>query len=244
MFSEYFDVITADTPELQEEVYRLRYQVYCLETKFEDAACFPDQMERDEFDKRSVHGLLKHKRSGIYAGTVRLVLTEPAKLTSLPLHGVADHPLFCDDTRFPPSSVVEVSRFAISKSFRRRLDEFQSPSAAGSLDLERERRYREQENKILPHIVLGLFIAMVKISREIGVTTWFCVMERALLRLLKRYSLYFEPVGPTVEHHGERQPCFANIEEFLERAKTEQPDIWTLITSNGTSKPDNYHPSK
>jgi N-acyl amino acid synthase of PEP-CTERM/exosortase system len=85
----------------------------------------------------------------------------------------------------------------------------------------------------MPHIVLGLFVGMIQMSREMDVTTWFCVMEKALVRLLGRYSLHFEPVGPTVEHHGKRQPCVANIEEFLERAYAEQPDIWRLITDDG-----------
>jgi N-acyl amino acid synthase of PEP-CTERM/exosortase system len=128
---------------------------------------------------------------------------------------------------------VEVSRFAISKHFRRRLDEFQSPSAAGTFDPERERCYQEQELKIMPHISLGLFVAMVSMSREMGVSTWFCVMERALVRRLARYSLHFQPIGPIVEHHGKRQPCYADIDGFLKRAKLEQPDIWELITDNG-----------
>jgi len=233
MFRDYFDVIPADSPELREEVFHLRYQVYCVETEFENLADFPDELERDEYDDRSVHSLLRHKRTGINAGTVRLVRPEPGNLVSLPMHDVTDHPFFRDEALFPASSVVEVSRFAISKHFRRRLDEFQSPSAAGTFDPERERRYQEQEQKVLPHISLGLFIAMVKMSQELGISTWFCVMERALVRRLARYSLHFEPVGPVVEHHGKRQPCYANIDEFLKRARTEQPDIWKLITDDG-----------
>ena len=233
MFRDYFDVIPADSPKLREEVFHLRYQVYCVETKFEKTCDFPDELERDEYDDRSVHSLLRHKRTGINAGTVRLVLPKPGQLASLPLHDVTDHPFFRDEARFPASSVAEVSRFAISKHFRRRLDEFQSPSAAGTFDPERERRYQEQEQKVLPHISLGLFIAMLKMSQELGISTWFCVMERALVRRLARYSLHFEPIGPIVEHHGKRQPCYANIDEFLERAKAEQPDIWELITDNG-----------
>jgi len=232
MFRDFFEVVPADTPELLEEVFRLRYQVYCLETKFEDSSNFSDGLERDEFDERSVHGLLRHRRSGIYAGTVRLVLPDPGNLASLPLHGVTNHPLFYDNNRFAPSKVAEVSRFAISKSFRQRLDEFQSPSAAGSFDPERERQYKEQELKVLPHIVLGLFISMLQLSRDLGIQEWFCVMEKALVRLLDRYSLHFEPVGPAVEYHGLRQPCVANIDEFLLRAKAERPEIWELITES------------
>jgi len=237
MFREYFDVAPATTQKLKEEVFRLRYQVYCSETRFENPADFPDQLERDKYDHRSEHSLLRHKRTGIDAGTVRLVRPEPEVLSSLPLHDVTDHPFFRDETRFPASTVAEVSRFAISRSFRRRLDEYPSPSAAGRFNSTRERFYREQEKKVLPHITLGLFIAMVKMSHEMGVKTWFCVMEKALVRLLARYSLYFEPIGPTIEYHGKRQPCYADIDKFLARVKAEKPDIWRLITANGAYWP-------
>jgi N-acyl amino acid synthase of PEP-CTERM/exosortase system len=76
---------------------------------------------------------------------------------------------------------------------------------------------------------------MVKMSHELGVTDWFCVMEKALVRLLARYSLHFKPIGPAVEYHGMRQPCYANIDQFLERARAEQPSIWELITEGGAS---------
>ena len=237
LFQEYFDVAAANTPELKEEVFSLRYQVYCSETKFENPADYPDELERDIYDGRSVHSLLRHKRTGINAGTVRLVLPESGSLSSLPLHNVTDHPFFSDDKRFPASTVAEVSRFAISKSFRRRLDEFPSPSAAGRFNPLRERFHRQQEQKVLPHVTLGLFIAMVKMSYEMGITTWFCVMEKALVRLLARYSLYFEPIGPAIEYHGKRQPCYADINKFLARVKAEQPDIWRLITANGAYWP-------
>jgi N-acyl amino acid synthase of PEP-CTERM/exosortase system len=235
MFGDYFDVIDADTEKLREDVFKLRYQVYCVETKFENAADFPNEMEIDEYDERSVHSILRHKRSGIDAGTVRLVLPEGGNLSSLPLHEVIDDPFFRDYSRFDPSKVAEVSRFAISKSFRRRLGEYPSPSASGPYDPEREKRYHEQQNKVLPHITLGLFVAMVRMSYELGITTWFCVMEKALVRLLARYSLHFIPVGPVVEYHGKRQPCYANVEEFLDRVRQEQPEIWKLITDNGRS---------
>ena len=40
-------------PELMERSYRLRYQVYCVERGFLDAGDYPEQLERDEFDRYS-----------------------------------------------------------------------------------------------------------------------------------------------------------------------------------------------
>jgi len=232
-FRDHFDIVTAESPQLMEDVFALRYQVYCEETGFENPADFPDRVEYDDYDKRSVHSLLQHVRTGLDAGTVRLVIPEEGELASLPLHEVTDHPFFRDEKRFPADSVAEVSRFAISRGFRRRLDEFPSPSAAGTYDVEREKALKLQEKRVLPHITLGLFIAMVKMSHEQGIKTWFCVMEKALVRLLARYSLHFEAIGPSVEYHGERQPCYADIDQFLKRLHREQPGIWNLITQEG-----------
>lgn len=41
-YNKYFKVIRADSPELLDEVFRLRYQVYCIEHKFENQHDFPD----------------------------------------------------------------------------------------------------------------------------------------------------------------------------------------------------------
>src|SRR5699024_10093624 len=74
VFSNYFEIIPANTPQLLDAVYQLRYQVYCVETGFEDPKLYPQQLEMDEFDRYSVHSLLRHRQTGIYAGTVRLLL--------------------------------------------------------------------------------------------------------------------------------------------------------------------------
>lgn len=43
-FDEYFEAITADTPELLEQAFRLRYVVLCTEARFPgfEAARYPD----------------------------------------------------------------------------------------------------------------------------------------------------------------------------------------------------------
>ena len=82
-FNEYFELIHADTDALRMQVYQLRYQVYVLETGFEsEADCLrghdesgkPIHWEMDEFDNRSDHYLLRHRRTGVYAATARLIL--------------------------------------------------------------------------------------------------------------------------------------------------------------------------
>lgn len=220
-FGDYFQVISADTPELLESVYRLRYQVYCEETGFEDPAQYPDQLEKDGFDDYSVHSLIRHRKTGIYMGTVRLILPRTDLNQCFPIQKVATHPIFFERELVPRSQVTEISRFALSKNFKKQLLEFSPQSAT------------IEEHQLLPHLILGLFLGMVRMSVQHGITHWFCVMEPALVRLLSRYELHFTPYGPTVEYHGKRQPCYAYIDEFLARARKSRPDVWELITDGG-----------
>jgi N-acyl amino acid synthase of PEP-CTERM/exosortase system len=63
VFHKYFEMIPVTTASLKEEVYRLRYRVYCLETGFELPERCSDELEKDEFDDSSEHFLIRHKRS-------------------------------------------------------------------------------------------------------------------------------------------------------------------------------------
>ena len=58
-FNQYFEMIPANTDELRQEVYKLRYQVYCLEHKFLEPSA--EGMEYDEYDAHSCHYLIQHK---------------------------------------------------------------------------------------------------------------------------------------------------------------------------------------
>ncbi|MFN3920736.1 MAG: GNAT family N-acyltransferase, partial [Methylohalobius sp.] len=90
-FYEYFKLVHATTEALKREVYKLRFQVYCLETGFErkeDCQVFYENgqevyLETDSYDCRSDHYLIRHNRSGLYAATVRLVLPDPGNPQAL-----------------------------------------------------------------------------------------------------------------------------------------------------------------
>jgi N-acyl amino acid synthase of PEP-CTERM/exosortase system len=59
------------------------------------------------------------------------------------------------------------------------------------------------------------------------------VMEPTLLRLLTRLGIHFDPIGPVIDYHGRRQPCFIPLETLLPRVKRERPDVWGVITRGG-----------
>jgi N-acyl amino acid synthase of PEP-CTERM/exosortase system len=221
----WFKAQVADTDELRDVSFQLRYRVYCIENPFEDPAANPDGKESDELDRHSVHSLLTYRPTGVPAGTVRLVLPlEHDPHNSFALQRVCSDPLLRDALRFPVETTAEVSRFCISKEFRRRLGDNAEEYVEMSVD---------EERRILPHLSLGLIESLVRMSVDNGVTHWCAVMEPTLLRLLTRLGIHFDPIGPVIDYHGRRQPCFIPLETLLPRVKRERPDVWDVITRGG-----------
>jgi N-acyl amino acid synthase of PEP-CTERM/exosortase system len=232
MYARWFDVVPADTPERLEEAYRLRYQVYCVENSFENAAIQADGKEIDEFDRHSVHSLLIHRPTGMVAGTVRLILPNGSgEISALPISQVCTDPALRDPARFPPPRTAEISRFAVSKAFRRRITDATHPDMhfvdGASTD-------RAQERRVLtPNITLGLMKAIAEMSIRNGVSHLCAMMEPALLRLTSRLGIKFTPLGKTVEYHGVRQPCYAALTDLGFALMKCSPEAHELVSDQG-----------
>lgn len=230
-FDLYFEVISADTPELLRKAYELRYQVYCLERGFEDGTEHPDGLEIDEFDSHARHSLLVHRPTGQAIGAVRLVLPVPgAHHNSFPIQNLTDHALVRCPSAFPVASMAEISRFSISKEFRRR----RTDTLYGEGNAPRAGEDEPGDRRSGALVRLGLMLAICRMSAELGVTDWCAVMEPALLRILAMTGVHFEMIGPPVEYHGLRQPCHGNICALMARLAREQPAAWDLVTDGGT----------
>lgn len=233
LYCKYFQVYPEvnDQPDRLREAYRLRYQVYCLENSFEDPSRCNDDLETDRFDDRSIHSLLIYRQTNTPAGTVRLVL--PASddpRHSLPIDQVCDEPTLRDPKKLPRASLAEVSRFAVSKAFRRRRGDDSSASGVGR---RWDQRHARGEERKIPHLSLGLIQALVHNSSRHGITHWCAEMEPALLRMLRYIGIHFVNLGHPIDYHGIRQPCYAELDSMLARVKKQRPDVWELITDYG-----------
>ena len=108
-----FVIELANTAELILDAQRLRYQVYCVERRFESSGT---GVEHDKFDVRSRHVVLRRRDNGEVVGTTRVVLYNPdAPGDSFPMQGILDTSLLHG---LPIVTTAEVSRFAISKHLR------------------------------------------------------------------------------------------------------------------------------
>lgn len=210
LFHRYFSAVAAADAGLRAEVYRIRYDVYCDELRFEDPSRFPDKRETDAFDAFSLHCLLLHKPSDTYAGCVRLVQVDPQN---------PDAPLpferLCKDTLYPGvlaqlvpdrCRVGEISRLAVRASFRRRKGEQTVP---GGVVEEKSGSFGGMRT---PWIALGLYLSAAAIGLIRGLSGVFALMEPRLARRLGTYGIKFIQVGAPVEHRGERAPFFISRE--------------------------------
>src|SRR3954453_13683729 len=225
---EYYNSIfassVADRSDQRLDCFRIRFQVYCIDNAFEDPEDNPGGLETDAYDSHSAHSLLTHRSTGNAIGTVRLVLpSRGGEERLLPMRQLAGS--IADDALapFPIARTGEISRFSIVKSFRQH-----TPDQGVEATLT-----PEEWRKMLFHLPLGLIKSCVEMSVREGITHWAAMMEPALLRLLTRLGIHFNPLGPLVNHHGRRQPCWADLDALLRRVFAERPDVWEVITDGG-----------
>ncbi|MGH7047631.1 MAG: PEP-CTERM/exosortase system-associated acyltransferase [Stellaceae bacterium] len=230
LFDRCLAVVPADSAELLEKVFRLRFQVYCVERGFEDAAAFSDGRERDGDEARSLHSLLLDRATGAAVGTVRLIL--PYRERQLPVFKIIGAGRL-HGTGLPLATTAEVSRFAVAKAFRTRLEAGWRSMTAGAP--------MADGGPALQLLIFGLIRAVWMMSAQGGITHIVGMMEPALLRLLARLGIAFHPLGGPVRHHGLRQPCWAIIEHLVDRMKECHPDLGEIIAA-GRLRQSAFHP--
>lgn len=227
--TENLRAVIADTDSLREKSFRLRYAVYCLENEFESAADNPGGIETDKYDIQSQHGLLLLEPSERVIGTARLIMpSQNGSAVPLPtLRLCSPDVLETYASRIPLDKAAELSRFAVTKGFRRK-------SFANDMKLlGYSGAEGDETGRAIPHVSLGLMRSVVAMAQSGGITHLFAVMEPSLLRMLKFLGIHFETMGPMIEHHGHRQPSFCDLHKLLATTYEERPEIWEILTDSG-----------
>jgi len=210
---------TTIDPILLMEIFRLRYEVYCLECRFLDPLAYQDGLEVDTYDKRSFH-VASQNLEGTIVGSIRLVLAREEQEFPFEKHC----PTF-DDFTFPPrEQCAEVSRLVVKKSYRRRAgDSFQGVTRefqeqGDVIDIEQfihnNERAAQERRSNSPQILLGMYREIYRFSRNNGIHYWFAAMERSLVRILGQLGLRFIPIGPQADYYGKVRTYTANLDEM------------------------------
>jgi len=207
-FQQYFHVDYAASGAQKQDVYRIRYNVYCEEFQFESTDEFPDEIEFDEYDHQSNHCLVTHRSSNKPAGCVRLVPTYSNEVRDpLPLEKFCSSSLdrnLLDNLHLERNTICEISRLAVDGAFRKRPGE-----QVNSCGLRVEPIHSsEQELRTFPLIAVSAFLASTALTDITGRTNVFMMMEPFLPRLLERSGIKVTRAGQDIDYHGIRAAYF------------------------------------
>jgi N-acyl amino acid synthase of PEP-CTERM/exosortase system len=229
-FNYYFEIVSADSDELKQEVFKLRYQVYCVEKGF-----LPDYaggLECDEYDERSSHYLIRHRETGNYMATTRLILPDRKHPETLfPLEDYNEIEKIALIKTLRRGNLAELSRFCVSKQFRRRSNEQNIIVTNEVLD---ERTQREKAES--PNLTLALLACAVRMSSEHNIHYWYAIMEPALHRIVSALGVHFVEIGPAItsEHYfGLRAPYVIKVDDLLNDVAEKNLDYWNMLTHYG-----------
>ena len=231
LYNSIFEVVRADTPELRQEAFRLRYQVYCVENPFEDPANNPSGVETDAYDAHAIHYLLRYRPANLTVGTVRMVLPVAENLqASFPIQSVCDLPLLKDPEHVKRS--MEISRFSISQVMRKRVNDTLY-SGVHIADAVSPEEGAQAKRRVLYHAALGLIQAVNEVIEEHEINDAYLICEPTLHRILGLLGICITPMGPFVEYHGRRQPVRIDDIDTLRNTKVNFPHVWEIISDLG-----------
>ena len=228
---QFFDFVRVEsTDALWSDIQRLRYEVYCEEMKFLDAARYPNGLESDEFDVHSSHYAAINGEKQTIA-TLRLVRDRGLGFP-LEHHAASLHPSFYE---VPRAHTIEISRLILARRYRRRANDTRygtdvgpdAGAASGNPDHPAQRRSK------YPLILFGLFRCMFEESMDTGLTHWLAAMEPWLQSFLDRFGFKFVPVGDPIEYYGQVVPYMAKVQDIFETVSNMHPDVLKLVLGGG-----------
>lgn len=228
-FTQFFQPVLANSEEQQRLAFQVRCDVYCHEFHYEREEDCNCGLETDEYDTRSVHGLVVHKPSGRVAGCVRVVPREDGERDRvLPIERHCGH-TFQHETLRPSllsdAGICEISRLAVHGRFRRRSGEGVSPVGDVSLP-----DISSTERRTFPLVSVALFLVATNVVKSTERPHVFAMMEPRLARLLKRSGLEFSPVGALTDFHGRRAAHYIHVDKALAGLNADLGQLYDAIS--------------
>jgi N-acyl amino acid synthase of PEP-CTERM/exosortase system len=223
MFDKHFEAFLADTPEARDLHFWLRYQVYCTETKWEDASRFPDQRETDEYDDSSIAFLVRRKKKLDWTATMRLVV---GSIDEIPVSRHAP----VDLDRMPSAArerIGEFSRLCLIGKYRRST---RSSDEAVPIVRDLDDSFLQSASRLSESwILLGLIRAAYAYSRIRGIDYWIFLIADSLARIIRRSGFDIDPIGEAVEHRGLRRPYLFSVVHGAEHMSARSPQAYAMF---------------
>ena len=207
-----------DSSEVLEEVFRLRYQVYCVECKFIKEEQYSEEKEQDKYDSHAVHFVAQDKYGVI--GAARMILNSPL---GFPLEEHCQGESGYEKQKIPREKLAEISRLVISKDYRRRREDgmYYTPEFDEKVDAIKPSPFRR-----IRSMTFGIYREIYQESKRRGITHWYALMETALWMLLDMNGFRFKPIGPDIEFFGTVKPYIGCIKEIEDSFSKKYPQFF------------------
>lgn len=204
-----------------EDIFRLRYKVYCEEKEFLPRDDYHDGMEYDEFDEHAVH-LVVHGDGSMPVGYMRILDGSGPSGYPLFSHGLT---VGSDFTVPPEGGAIEISRMIVRSDYRHEFrpvtdgfsaaDSLPDPKARNASDLVQFKLLRMTYHHTLRNDLRWVYAAM----------------EPTLHRKFRMMGIPFHPIGPTGSYFGEVRPYAMDIRELESTLSSKFRDTWLFFDS-------------
>lgn len=213
-FQQYFQIHLARSLEARQELYRLRYDVYCQEFGYEREEDCPGKMESDDYDDQAWHIMIRHTPTGKTAGSSRLIETGYDDRPTLPVERYCGDSLHLQLPEHPAAYnrdyICEISRMAIHTQFRRRPGENTPYGDIESFP------FPERQIRTFPLLAAALITASAYINFCLKKEMVYVMMEPRFQKRLRQLGLNFRQIGELMEYHGKRAAYCIPVPEGLE----------------------------
>lgn len=220
-----------------EDIFKLRFQVYCEEKGFLPSSAYPDGLEIDEFDADALH-VAVYGDEDRPKGYLRVVRDDNPLGLPLFAHGMTV------DERFQlpaQGGAVEISRMMVRSDYRTKTrgndDGFPTspiladPPARNASDL----------------IQLKLIRIAYRFCLENDIRWFLSAVEPSQGRKLRMMGFPIKPIGPAADYYGNVQPHAIDLREMEERFRSHCPKVMEFFASpaddvhTSVFKPGEWH---
>jgi N-acyl amino acid synthase of PEP-CTERM/exosortase system len=225
-FRQLFDLSPALDEASIDLVHRIRHDVYCRDLGWEPVR--EDGMEKDSYDRHSIHCLLRRRDNGAAVGCTRLILTPPENPANpLPFEDsckqVIDRSVI-DPSQLPRHTIGEVSRLAVMNTFRQRKGEANKAVSIDDADFG-----SGNDLPRFPFIPVSLYLGAAAIARHLGVEHVFVLTEPRLASHFSRIGFDIRVIGAAIEHRGTRVPSVLSSSKVVEGLRPLIQPLYSVI---------------
>jgi len=222
--------VVANTNNLRNAIYRLRYKVYVEEVGFEKAEDHLDGYEIDEYDSHSIHFAALNENQEVI-GTIRMILNSEK---CFPIERAAKITFIGE--RPAPDKIIEISRLVVSKDPGGLKEdgfhgvEFYSDKTEREILANNVAIPEGYQKRTRALIALGLYRLVYQTTKRMGITHWYMITEKKLSYALKRVGFLFHQIGEPVNYHGVRVPYLGILEDIDQYLLSRTPHLFKFYS--------------